>query len=96
MKIKVLDSAKADLKNAFIFYENQRAGLGGYFLRSLQTDIDKLKYFSGIHPVYQGFFRALSHLFPFAIYYKVENNLVAIYSILDCRSNPDKTSQKLK
>src|SRR5690242_12524594 len=35
MKIVILPSARDDLADGFQFYENQAAGLGGYFLESL-------------------------------------------------------------
>ena len=36
MKIKILKSAKEDLKEGFHFYELQQKGLGSYFLESLK------------------------------------------------------------
>jgi hypothetical protein len=37
---------------------------------------------------YYGFFRALSKRFPFAIYYRFQDDLVEIYAVLDCRQDP--------
>jgi hypothetical protein len=42
VRIEVLDEAEADLVTGFHFYERQEAGLGGYFLNSLFSDIDSL------------------------------------------------------
>jgi hypothetical protein len=39
MKIKILESAKQDLREGFYFYESQEAGIGSYFLESLISDI---------------------------------------------------------
>ena len=49
MKIKILKSAKNDLREGFYFYESQQAGLGTYFLETLSSDIESLKLFAGIH-----------------------------------------------
>ena len=43
MNIRILPSAVEDLSNGFQFYENQKPGLGGYFLETLFSDIDSLK-----------------------------------------------------
>ena len=89
MNIKILKSAKKDLKEGFHFYELQQKGLGSYFLESLSSDIESLKLFAGIHGIYfNKYHRLLSKRFPFAIYYQVEGNEVRIYAIIDCRTNP--------
>lgn len=89
MRVELLDLAKADLIGGFRFYEAQEAGLGDYFLDTLFSDIDSLRVFGGIHrKSYQGFHRALSKRFPFAIYYTVESDIVRVRSIVDCRRNP--------
>ncbi len=38
MKIKILESAKEDLKEGFHFYEFQERGIGKYFLEALSVD----------------------------------------------------------
>ncbi|MBN8420081.1 MAG: hypothetical protein J0L73_14280 [Verrucomicrobia bacterium] len=43
MKIQILDLAKEDLIEGYRFYEDVEAGLGGYFLTNLYTDIDSRK-----------------------------------------------------
>ena len=43
MKIKLLKSAREDLKEGFHFYELQQEGLGPYFLESLSSDIENGK-----------------------------------------------------
>lgn len=89
MKLRILDPASQDLIEGFGFYEKQQAGLGNYFVDSLFSDIDALLLYAGIHAVYFGqFHRALSKRFPFAIYYKVADQEVLIYAVLDCRRNP--------
>jgi len=38
----------------------------------------------------------LSKRFPFAIYYKVQEDTVIVYAILDCRQNPEKIPKKIE
>jgi hypothetical protein len=60
MRIEILSDAENDLIAGATFYERRRAGLGGYFLSSLYSDIDSLLLYAGIHRVVFGFHRALS------------------------------------
>jgi hypothetical protein len=66
----------------------QSDGLGDYFLNSLFSDIDSLQIYAGIHARYFGYHRLLAKRFPFAVYYRIENQIVRIYAVLDCRRNP--------
>ena len=43
MNVQILDRAEADLSEGYSFYEEQKNGLGMDFLRSVLTDIRKLK-----------------------------------------------------
>ncbi len=97
MKIEILKFAKNDLIDGYNFYEIQQKELGIYFFDSLSADIESLQLFAGIHPVYFGkYYRLLSKNFPFAIYYLIENNVIKIYAIVDCRRNPTWIREKLQ
>jgi plasmid stabilization system protein ParE len=97
MKIEILDSAKRDLIDGFHFYEEQGAGLGSYFLTNLYTDIESLRIYCGIHSKpYKDYHRLLAKRFPFAVFYKVEENSVRIYAVLDCRRNPSWIRKQLR
>ena len=89
MKIRILESAKQDLIEGYSFYEMQEIGVGNYFIASIFSDVESLKLFAGIHNTYfDKYHRLLSKRFPFAIYYRVIDNEVQIYAILDCRRDP--------
>ncbi|MES0490513.1 MAG: hypothetical protein ABUK01_11000 [Leptospirales bacterium] len=97
MKINILPSASQDLVDGYCFYEKQAEGVGNYFLDSLYSDIDSLIINAGVHPIYfNKYYRMLSKRFPFAAYYKLENNIIHIYAVLDCRKNPAWLRNKLK
>ncbi|MFC1853299.1 type II toxin-antitoxin system RelE/ParE family toxin [candidate division CSSED10-310 bacterium] len=97
MKIKLLRSAKNDLRDGFEFYERQEKGIGTYFLESLFSDIESLKLYAGIHSIhFDKYYRLLSRRFPFAIYYRIEENEIKVYAILDCRKNPAWIRKRLK
>jgi len=88
MRIEILGVAEGDLEEGYRFYESQADGLGTYFLDTLYSDIDSLAYFTGMHRVVLGYHRLLSKRFPFAVYYRVVNDAVLVFAVLDCRRNP--------
>ena len=95
MRIKILSIAEDDLEEGYRFYESQSNGLGTYFLDTLYSDIDSLAYFAGIHRVVLGYHRLLSKRFPFAVYYRVADDEVLVFAVLDCRRNPSWIRAKL-
>ncbi|HIG80797.1 MAG TPA: type II toxin-antitoxin system RelE/ParE family toxin [Verrucomicrobiales bacterium] len=88
MRVRILSSALADLRNGRQFYENQEEGAGDYFYDSLFSNIDALKTTAGIHRKVFGFHRLLAKRFPYAVYYKVRDDEMTVYRVLDCRRNP--------
>ena len=95
MRIKILSTAETDLEAGYRFYESQSLGLGSYFPDSLYSDIDSLAYFGGIHQVVFGYHRQLSKRFPFAVYYRIIEDAVVVFAVLDCRRNPSLIRDKL-
>lgn len=97
MKIRILKSAQDDLREGYWFYESQEVGLGDYFLDSLNSDIESLKIYAGVHSKHFGkFYRLLAKRFPFAVYYRIKYKQVIVYAILDCRRNPAWIRKRLK
>ena len=88
MRIEILPEARDDVIAGFRFYERQALGLGSYFRESILGDIDALAVYGGVHTKVFGYHRRLSKRFPFAIYYRVEADVVRVRAILDCRRNP--------
>lgn len=88
MRIRILESAVADLSAGREFYERQKIGVGDYFQDCLFSEIDSLILYAGSHRQVFGFHRLLSKRFPFAIYYRMEDDIVLVFRILDCRRDP--------
>lgn len=95
MRIDILPEALEDLLSGFQFYERQARGLGKYFLDSLLEDIDLLSIHGGIHRRVFGYHRSLGRRFPFAIYYRVDADVVRVRAILDCRKRPSSIRRRI-
>lgn len=94
--IVILEEVSTDIKVAQEFYENQNRGLGNYFKDSIISDIESLWLYGGIHAKVFGFYRLLSKIFPFGIYYDIKDETVIIVAILDLRQNPINISHKME
>jgi hypothetical protein len=88
MKIRISEAGQQDLVEGHRFYERQSAGLGDYFLDSVLADIESLQLYAGIHVLHFGYHRLLTKRFPFAIYYRIEGDLIRVYAVLGCRRDP--------
>lgn len=95
MRIKILSVAEDDLEEGYRFYESQADGLGTYFLDTLYSDIDSLAYFAGMYRIVLGHHRLLSKRFPFAVYYRIVDDVALVFAVLDCRRNPSWIRAKL-
>jgi plasmid stabilization system protein ParE len=96
MRIKILSSAVEDLHTGRLFYEKQAEGVGDYFFDALFSDIDSLILFAGIHRKVYGFYRLLSRRFPYAIYYKMDDDTIIVWRVLDLRRDPVRIRQALQ
>ena len=85
MKIRLLPEAERDLEGGAEFYESQSPGLGSKFVDSLISDIDALAEYRGIHERFMGYYRSLSSRFPYLVYYRIEDESIRIYAVLDAR-----------
>ncbi len=71
-------------------------GIGRYFLDSLYSDIESLRVNAGVHlRSIDPYHRLLSKRFPYSVYYRVEENVVSIYAILDNRRDPEWIRKRL-
>jgi plasmid stabilization system protein ParE len=95
MDIRLLDGAKEDLRNGCFFYERQSPGLGDRFLDAIEAEVQTLAPYAGIHLKVEGFYRMLIRRFPFALYYLIDDDTIAIYAILDCRRDPNGLRKRL-
>ncbi len=96
MHVELRVEARHDLLEGAWFYEQQRDGLGDYFTDCLFEDLDRLEREAGIHEIVFSLHRKLSKRFPFAIYYKMEESVVDVVAILDCRRDPHAIAARLR
>lgn len=93
MKIRLSSIAEQLLLEGHRFYERQATGIGDYFLDSLMP-ISTPFIFMLASMLF--FHRLQAKRFPFSIYYRIEDDIIRVYAILDNRRNPDWIRKNLK
>ena len=88
-RVVVLAEAAEDNEQARDFYDLQDDGIGDYCADSLIADIESLALYHGIHCRHFGFYRLLSHRFPFGIYYRETKTETQVFAVLDLRREPN-------
>lgn len=96
MILHLSERAEEDIAEAIEFYERQESGLGRYFRSSVLADLEKLSYSAGVHRKIHSYHRLLIQPFPYAAFYKVEQGVVHIEAILDCRRDPKWINDRLE
>jgi len=88
-RLVVDQPADVDITSAFEWYERERAGLGDVFLGELRETFDRVvagplsyqELRSGIH-------RALTHRFPYAVYFLIDDDRIVVIAVLHARRDP--------
>ena len=95
-RIKISGRAYQDPAEGADFYDRQSLGVGDYFLDCLEADIEGLKITGGIHRQLHGdYYRLLSRVFPYAVFYKFHEAIVEVRAVVDCRRNPSWIRKRL-
>ena len=91
-----LPEVEDDAIRGYAWYETKSDGLGEEFLRMFYACAgDLLRNSLFYRKVYGEFRRCLLRRFPFAIYYRVNEETAVEYAILDCRRDPAIAQQRL-
>src|SRR5262245_20942034 len=83
--------AAAELESSWLWYENERRGLGDEFLKSVDDTLARIQNAPDSYQVVQRDIRQLMvPRFPFAIYYSFAADEIVILSVFHCSRDPAK------
>lgn len=86
----VLDlEAKAELRQAAVFYEECRDGLGQEFLDAVESAFDQIRQHPTLWRILKGRFRRyLVHHFPYGVIYAVEGRTIYVAAVMHLKRKP--------
>ena len=83
--------ARLDLLDAFLWYQDQQAGLGHNFKLCIDDALSKLvKHPLFYKKVHNSIRRIIIKKFPFGIFYIMSGNKIIVLAVLHARRNPVK------
>ena len=90
MRVRFRLEAAADVEAARSWYDEQRIGLGDDFVGALEQAVQLIVEFPEAFPeIAAGHRRALLHSFPYALYYRVDRELIDVLGCLHGSRSPE-------
>ena len=88
-RLLLAPEARADLADAFAWYERQRQGLGSEFLAEVARILEVIEDAPERYAIVRGSTRrALVHRFPYAVFYILDPDVVAVTAVMHGRRDP--------
>jgi hypothetical protein len=88
--------ARLEYRDAAIFYDGRRAGLGAAFTLEVEGTIERIKESPERWPVIeQDVRKCLTHIFPYGILYTIEQDTILIVSVMHLRRKPQHWRHRL-
>ena len=89
MQLLVRAAAAADVEEAYLWYQRQRAGVGEEFLEAVDAILREIATHPKTYPViHRETRRALLRRFPYAIFFRVYDETIVVIACMHGRRNP--------
>ena len=80
---------RAEIDDAYQWYEQNRSGLGDDFLAALDAVFNRLQQMPEIHQlIWQDVRRALPRRFPYGVFYRIHSDRVEVIAVQHTRRDP--------
>lgn len=87
--LRFLPEVAEDAFAGYAWYEAKAPGLGDDFLRVFYASVGEIPRHPFLHPqVYGDFRRRLLRRFPYAVYFKIEEERVIVFGLFHCARDP--------
>lgn len=89
MKVRFSSSADRELLDAFDWYEQQSAGLGGSLIEEVDRVVHRIAHYPESCPdMGNGIRRALTSRFPYGLWYEIEAGTIIVYAVSHLHRRP--------
>ena len=91
MTVRLHPEAEGEFRDAIIWYEHQRKGLGSEFILCIDEVIERIRRNPETYPkVHQAVHRIVVRRFPFALFYEVVGSEIRVLAIFHSRRDPSR------
>lgn len=81
--------ARDEIDEAYAWYEARQRGLGEAFLAEIQLILDRIERNPELHaPIYRNVRRGRMKRFPYAVYYRIDPDRIAVIAVHHGRQDP--------
>ncbi len=95
MKIEFLDTAKKELAEAIIFYNQESEGLGYRLAVEVERTLSRIKQYPYAWPeISKRTRRCRTKGFPYGIIYQIREDLILIIAVMHLHRHPDSWKSK--
>lgn len=94
--LRFLPAVEEDAAVAYEWYENRDPGLGEEFESEFFAGASRISRNPLLYPeIKPGFRRILLHRFPYALYFKIEGDLIIVFGLFHCARDPRQVRRRL-
>jgi hypothetical protein len=87
--LRFLPEVEDDVVASYAWYEDKALGLGDEFLRMFYAGTNEIARSPLLSPkVHREFRRRLVRRFPYAIYFRIEHNVIIVFGLFHCARDP--------
>lgn len=89
MRVRLDLAAQDEIRQAALFYENSREGLGQEFLNAVESAFDHIQHHPTVWRILKGRFRRyLLHRFPYGVIYAVDGQVIYVAAVMHLKRKP--------
>jgi len=95
--LRFLPEVEEEVLGGFVWYETKSPGLGEEFLRMFYACAGEIPRNPMLYPKVHGEFRRrLLRRFPYAIYFRIENDTIIVFGVFHCARDPRTFGERLR
>lgn len=95
LPVRVRREAVQDIEDAAVWYEEQSGGLGREFLDEVRRSLQRVAEQPELYPsVHRNTRRALTHRFPFGVFFRVEAGSIVVIAVMHGSRDPQRWKQR--
>ena len=89
--IRFHPEAEGELRDAVVWYEHQRKGLGSEFILCMDEAVERIRRGPENFPkIYKNIQRAVVKRFPFAVFFEIEKSDIRVLAVFHSRRDPSR------
>ncbi len=95
MTVRLHPEAEGEFRDAVIWYEHQRVGLGAEFILCIDEAMERIRRNPEAYPkVYKSSRRIVVRRFPFALFYDVSGTELRVLAIFHSKRDPGRWKKR--